>query len=207
MRLVETYKICTCEFVLAFQHAHTQFTESQHDWVVRDLTASPAPPVAHQLRLPVALSAALSTCRNGAPTALGCLCQGLSALMIMNFLLISHLNLLSSQFKAILPCLGTSDHEKVSFRVVYKLQIPLDGISSFCHISCTTQLGVFCKLAEGAPDLITSVTETDGKVLVQRQTCGGTTCTGCGAAHHNPMLWPSNQFLIHRAVLPSNPYL
>lgn len=30
-------------FVLAFQHAHAQFTESEHDWVGGDLTASPAP--------------------------------------------------------------------------------------------------------------------------------------------------------------------
>jgi len=30
------------------------------------------------------------------------------------------------------------------------VQVPLEGILSFWHVSCTTQLGVICKLAEGA---------------------------------------------------------
>ncbi|KAK4805320.1 hypothetical protein QYF61_018183 [Mycteria americana] len=30
------------------------------------------------------------------------------------------------------------------------VKVPLDGIPSLKHINCTTQLGVFCKLAEGA---------------------------------------------------------
>lgn len=30
------------------------------------------------------------------------------------------------------------------------IQVPLDGIPSFCHINHTTHLGVICKLAEGA---------------------------------------------------------
>lgn len=53
MRLVEAYKTCTFEFVLAFQHAHTQFTESQHDWVVRDLTASTCCPPAQAVCGPI----------------------------------------------------------------------------------------------------------------------------------------------------------
>lgn len=30
--------------------------------------------------------------------------------------------------------------------------VQLDGISSFCHINFTTQLGVIYKFSEGAPD-------------------------------------------------------
>jgi len=30
------------------------------------------------------------------------------------------------------------------------VQVPLDGIPSFWCVNCTTQLGVICKLAEGA---------------------------------------------------------
>ncbi|KAK4821554.1 hypothetical protein QYF61_022214 [Mycteria americana] len=37
------------------------------------------------------------------------------------------------------------------------LQIPLDGIPSFWPVNCTTQLGVICKLAEGALDLTVNV--------------------------------------------------
>jgi len=33
------------------------------------------------------------------------------------------------------------------------VQVSLDGILSFWCVSCTTQLGVICKLAEGALDL------------------------------------------------------
>jgi len=28
------------------------------------------------------------------------------------------------------------------------IKVPLDGIPSFCHINCTTQLGVVCKFAD-----------------------------------------------------------
>ncbi|KAK4816353.1 hypothetical protein QYF61_015667 [Mycteria americana] len=37
------------------------------------------------------------------------------------------------------------------------LQVPLDDIPSFWRVSCTTQLGVICKLAEGALDLAVNV--------------------------------------------------
>ena len=32
------------------------------------------------------------------------------------------------------------------------VQVPLDGILSLYHVNCTTQLGIVCKLAEGALD-------------------------------------------------------
>jgi len=37
------------------------------------------------------------------------------------------------------------------------VQGPLDGIPSFWCVNCTTQLGVICKLAEGALDLAKSL--------------------------------------------------
>ncbi|KAK4827314.1 hypothetical protein QYF61_016564 [Mycteria americana] len=37
------------------------------------------------------------------------------------------------------------------------VQVPLDGILSFRCVNCTTQLGVICKLAEGALDLAVNV--------------------------------------------------
>ena len=37
------------------------------------------------------------------------------------------------------------------------VQVPLDSIPSLKHVNCTTQLGVTCKLAEGALDSIVYV--------------------------------------------------
>jgi len=39
------------------------------------------------------------------------------------------------------------------------VQVPLDGILPFWCVNCTTQLGVVCKLAEGALDLAKSLTK------------------------------------------------
>ncbi|KAK4832517.1 hypothetical protein QYF61_023582, partial [Mycteria americana] len=39
------------------------------------------------------------------------------------------------------------------------VQVPLDGIPSLRCVSCTTQLGVICNLAEGALDLAVNVIE------------------------------------------------
>lgn len=39
------------------------------------------------------------------------------------------------------------------------VQVPLDIIPSFCYISCTAQLGVVCKVVEGAPNCTAYVTE------------------------------------------------
>ena len=41
------------------------------------------------------------------------------------------------------------------------VQIPLNGITSFCYINCITQLGVVCKLAEGALDPTISISDKD----------------------------------------------
>ena len=44
-------------------------------------------------------------------------------------------------------------HEVHTGPLLKLVQVPLDGIPSFCHVNCTTQLGVVCKLTEGALDL------------------------------------------------------
>jgi len=54
--------------------------------------------------------------------------------------------------------LGLAEPHEVHTGALLKLvQVPLDGILSFWCISCTTQLGVICKLAEGALDLTKSL--------------------------------------------------
>jgi len=52
------------------------------------------------------------------------------------------------------PSLGFVKLHEVHTGPLLKLvQVPLDGILSFWCVNCTTQLGVICKLAEGALDL------------------------------------------------------
>ena len=48
-------------------------------------------------------------------------------------------------------------HEVHTGPLLELVQVPLDGILSFWCVSCTTQLDVICKLAEGAPDLTKSL--------------------------------------------------
>jgi len=43
------------------------------------------------------------------------------------------------------------------------IKVPLDGIPSFCHINCITQLGIISKVAEGALNPITYVIDKDIK--------------------------------------------
>ena len=43
------------------------------------------------------------------------------------------------------------------------VQVPLDGLPSFQRIDCTAQLGVICKLAEGALDAIICVIDQDAE--------------------------------------------
>ncbi|KAF4803594.1 hypothetical protein TURU_014878 [Turdus rufiventris] len=47
--------------------------------------------------------------------------------------------------------------------VQYNSKVPLDGTLSFKGINCTTQLGVICKLAEGAFDPAVHVIDEDIK--------------------------------------------
>ncbi|KAK4817103.1 hypothetical protein QYF61_027966 [Mycteria americana] len=52
------------------------------------------------------------------------------------------------------PALGLVEPHEVHIGPLLQLvQVPLDDILSFWHVNCTTQLGVICKLAEGALNL------------------------------------------------------
>ncbi|KAK4816343.1 LOW QUALITY PROTEIN: hypothetical protein QYF61_015657 [Mycteria americana] len=58
------------------------------------------------------------------------------------------------------PALGLVEpHEVHTGPLLQLVQVPLDDIPSFWCVSCTTQLGVICKLAEGALDLSVNVTD------------------------------------------------
>ncbi|KAK4827398.1 LOW QUALITY PROTEIN: hypothetical protein QYF61_017803 [Mycteria americana] len=62
------------------------------------------------------------------------------------------------------PTLGLVEpHEVHTGPLLQLVQVPLDGIPSLRHVNCTTQLGVICKLAEGALDPIVNVTDEDIK--------------------------------------------
>ncbi|KAK4824175.1 LOW QUALITY PROTEIN: hypothetical protein QYF61_011472, partial [Mycteria americana] len=56
------------------------------------------------------------------------------------------------------PALGLVEpHEVHTGPLLELVQVPLDDSLSFWHVNCTTQLGVICKLAEGALDLAVHV--------------------------------------------------
>ncbi|RMC21736.1 hypothetical protein DUI87_02605 [Hirundo rustica rustica] len=72
------------------------------------------------------------------------------------------------------------------------VQVSLDGIPSFCCVSCTTQLRVICKLAEGALDLTLCVIDEDiEEPWSQDRALRDTTChqppPGHGAIDHNSL--------------------
>jgi len=78
--------------------------------------------------------------------------------------------------------LGLVDPHDVHTGPFFKLvQVPLDGIPSFWCVSCTTQLGVICKLVEGALDLAFSV--IDKNVKEHRSQYGPLKDTTC---HQHP---------------------
>ncbi|KAK4814468.1 hypothetical protein QYF61_018986 [Mycteria americana] len=56
------------------------------------------------------------------------------------------------------PALGLVEpHEVHTGPLLQLVQVPLDDIPSFWRVSCTTQLGVICRLTEGALDLSVNV--------------------------------------------------
>ncbi|KAK4815575.1 LOW QUALITY PROTEIN: hypothetical protein QYF61_004092 [Mycteria americana] len=56
------------------------------------------------------------------------------------------------------PALGLVEpHELHTGPLLQLVQVPLNAIPSFWHVNCTTQLGVICKLAEGALNLTVNV--------------------------------------------------
>jgi len=95
-------------------------------------------------------------------------------------------------------------------------QVPLDGIQSFWCVSCSTQLGVVCKLAEGALDLAIQVIDENVKQLRSqygplRDTTHHCCPLGRRAVDHYPLAvtfqpipWPLNSPPIKSPVLNSN---
>ncbi|KAK4831309.1 hypothetical protein QYF61_016798 [Mycteria americana] len=62
------------------------------------------------------------------------------------------------------PALGLVEPHEVHVGPLLKLvQVPLDGILSLRRVSCTTQLGAICNLAEGALDPTVYVIDEDTK--------------------------------------------
>ncbi|KAK4820500.1 hypothetical protein QYF61_000079, partial [Mycteria americana] len=109
--------------------------------------------------------------------------------------------------------LGLVEPHEVHMGPLLKLvQVPLNGISSLRCVNRTTQLGVTCKLAEGALDPTVYVIDEILNSTGPNTHPGGTPLVTDLHLDIEPlttMLWmrPSNQFLIHRTVHPSNPYL
>jgi len=78
-------------------------------------------------------------------------------------------------------------HASPSLQLV---QVPLDGIPSFWHVNCTTQLGVICKLAEGALDLTMSlmkILNSTGPSMDPRDTTCHRRPSGHRAVDHYPL--------------------
>ncbi|KAK4829553.1 hypothetical protein QYF61_005222 [Mycteria americana] len=62
------------------------------------------------------------------------------------------------------PAVGLVEPHEVHMNPFLKLvQVPLGGIPSFWHVNCTTQLGVICKLAEGALNLAVNVIDENSE--------------------------------------------
>jgi len=110
------------------------------------------------------------------------------------------------------PALGLVEpHEVHTAPLLDLVQVPLDGMLSFWLVNCTAQLGVICKLAEGTLSLTMSLM----KILNNSGPSMDPWGTALVTSIHldiKPLtttLWlrPSNQFLIHQTVHPSNPYL
>ena len=85
-------------------------------------------------------------------------------------------------------------------------------IPSFRCVDCITQLDVVCKLAEGAFDLTVYVIDEDVKQHWSHYDRWGTPLVTSLHLDIEPLittLWmrPSQQFLTHWTVRPSNPYL
>ncbi|PKU40563.1 testosterone 17-beta-dehydrogenase 3-like [Limosa lapponica baueri] len=83
-------------------------------------------------------------------------------------------------------------HEVHTGPLLKPVQIPLDGILSLRHVNCTTQIGVICKLAEGALDPTVYVIDEDiEQYWSQYRPLRDTTChqppSGHRAIDHYPL--------------------
>ena len=62
------------------------------------------------------------------------------------------------------PALGLVEHHTIDFSPsIQSVQIPLHSLPSLKQINSPTQLGVICKLTEGALNLFTRITDKDMK--------------------------------------------
>ena len=76
------------------------------------------------------------------------------------------------------------------------VQIPPDGIPSFCWINCTIQLGIICKLAEGTLDSTVCVIDKDVKELWSQDRSMGKMSEDEGA-FYTPLLYSSPSLCLH----------
>jgi len=67
--------------------------------------------------------------------------------------------------------LGLEPHEVHTGPLFELVQVPLDGIPSLRHVDCTPQLGVICKLAEGAVDPTVHIIDEDVKQQWSQYCC------------------------------------
>ncbi|KAK4827196.1 hypothetical protein QYF61_015224 [Mycteria americana] len=82
------------------------------------------------------------------------------------------------------PTLGLVEpHEVHTDPLPQLVQVPLDDTLSFWHVSCTTQLGVICKLAEGALDLAVNVIDDNIEQHWSQETQITATCWGLAHAY------------------------
>ena len=107
------------------------------------------------------------------------------------------------------PCWTSLDSCGPVFKSV---QIPADGLPSFCCISCTTHFGVISKLIEGALNLtVPSIPRGIEENWSRNRPLGTLLVTSLHLDIEllTTALWqqPSNQFFIHQIVQPSNPYV
>ncbi|KAK4816838.1 hypothetical protein QYF61_023902 [Mycteria americana] len=78
-------------------------------------------------------------------------------------------------------------HEVHTGPLLQLVQVPLDDIPSFWCVNCTTQLGVICKLAEGALDLAVNVIdENTDQHWSQYGPLRDTTCHQSPSSHRLP---------------------
>ncbi|PKU32490.1 endogenous retrovirus group k member 25 pol [Limosa lapponica baueri] len=105
------------------------------------------------------------------------------------------------------PALGLVEpHPSGLGLLIQPVQIPLQSLSTLQQINTPTQLGVICKLTEGALDPLVQIIDKDvkenqPKYQALRDTTRDKLPTGFNSIHHH-----SSQFLTQQRVLPSKPW-
>ncbi|KAK4828336.1 hypothetical protein QYF61_025805 [Mycteria americana] len=104
------------------------------------------------------------------------------------------------------PALGLVEPHTIGLSpLIQPVQIPLQSLPTLKQINTPTQLGVICKLTEGALDLLIQIIDKDIKQnWPQHRALGNTTCdwlpTGVNSIHHHslgpaiqPVLYPAKR--------------